>query len=210
MSRDRRPLANRHYRPPLTLRAPMMRTAKPRSRASSCGPGGHLIMSAQTHGPTGELGGNGIGPSARRHQPDRRRRSREKPRGLAKKSRHPRRAPAPCADVSSHGRIHVEWLPRMADFALWATACETALWPAGTVARAYAANRRAAIESIIEADPVAMCVRALMTDRTTWSGSASDILGLCAEHARADVSSGTSWTKNPRSLAGRLRRAQTF
>ena len=24
-------------------------------------------------------------------------------------------------------------LPRMADFALWATACETAIWPAGTV-----------------------------------------------------------------------------
>src|SRR5262245_66332285 len=33
------------------------------------------------------------------------------------------------------GRIHVDRLPRMADFALWATACETALWPAGTVAR---------------------------------------------------------------------------
>jgi hypothetical protein len=59
------------------------------------------------------------------------------------------------------GRVHVDRLPRMADFALWATACETALWPAGTVARAYAANRRAAIESIIEVDPVAMCVRAL-------------------------------------------------
>ena len=63
--------------------------------------------------------------------------------------------------------------------------------------------------TIIEADPVAMCVRALMTDRTTWSGSASDLLSLCAERARADVP-GTSWTKNPRALAGRLRRAQTF
>jgi hypothetical protein len=26
----------------------------------------------------------------------------------------------------------LEKVPRMADFALWATACETALWPAGT------------------------------------------------------------------------------
>src|SRR5262245_57264043 len=107
------------------------------------------------------------------------------------------------------GRVHVDRLPRMADFALWATACETSLWPAGTVARAYAANRRAAIESIIEADPVAMCVRALMIDRTVWRGSASELLSLCAERARAGVS-GTSWTKNPRALAGRLRRAQTF
>src|SRR5262249_23185806 len=48
------------------------------------------------------------------------------------------------------GRIHLDRLPRMADFALWATACETALWPAGTFARAYAANRRTAIEGMIE------------------------------------------------------------
>jgi hypothetical protein len=28
--------------------------------------------------------------------------------------------------------VRLKSLPRMADFALWATACETALWPAGT------------------------------------------------------------------------------
>jgi hypothetical protein len=108
------------------------------------------------------------------------------------------------------GRVHLDRLPRMADFAKWATACETALWPAGTFARAYAANRRAAIESIIEADPIATCVRAIMADRTTWSGSASDLLRLCAESARDDISRATAWAKNPRALAGRLRRAQTF
>jgi hypothetical protein len=108
------------------------------------------------------------------------------------------------------GRVQLDQLPRMADFAFWATACETALWPAGTVARAYAANRRAAIESIAEADPLATCVRALMIDRTTWTGSASELLSLCAERARADISSGTAWAKNPRALACRLRRAQTF
>jgi hypothetical protein len=37
----------------------------------------------------------------------------------------------------------------MADFALWAAACETALWPAGTIARAYLANRQAILESVI-------------------------------------------------------------
>jgi hypothetical protein len=108
------------------------------------------------------------------------------------------------------GHVHLEALPRMADFALWATACETALWPAGIFARAYAANRRAAIESIVEADPVATCVRALMIDRTAWTGSASELLRLCAEHARVDISNGSAWAKNPRALAGRLRRAQTF
>src|SRR5215831_14760125 len=43
------------------------------------------------------------------------------------------------------GRVHLDRLPRMADFALWASACEPALWPAGTFARAYAENRRIAI-----------------------------------------------------------------
>ena len=97
----------------------------------------------------------------------------------------------------------------MADFALWATACETALWPAGAFARAYAANRRVAIENIIEADPIATCVRAIMANRITWTGSASDLLRLC-ESARDDISRGSAWARNPRALAGRLRRAQTF
>jgi hypothetical protein len=108
------------------------------------------------------------------------------------------------------GRVHLERLPRMADFALWATACETALWPAGTFARAYAANRRAAIESVMEADPIATCVRAIMVDRPLWTGSASDLLRLCADSARDDFWRGPAWAKNPRALASRLRRAQTF
>jgi hypothetical protein len=108
------------------------------------------------------------------------------------------------------GRVYLDRLPRMADFALWAAACEPALWPAGTFARAYTSNRRAAIESIIEADPIAACVRTMMANRTIWIGSASDLLRLCAETARDEFSSGTPGTKNPRALAGRLRRPQTF
>src|SRR3954452_10042827 len=94
------------------------------------------------------------------------------------------------------GCVRLDRLPRMADFALWATACETALWPAGTFARAYAANRRAAIETIIEADPVASCVRAIIADRTTWTGSASDLLRLCAEGARNDISAHGAWARS--------------
>src|SRR6516162_5060171 len=108
------------------------------------------------------------------------------------------------------GHVRLEALPRMADFALWATACETALWPAGIFARAYAANRRAAIESVMEADPIATCLRSIMADRTTWTGSASDLLRLCAGSARGSPRGSIAWAKNPRALAGRLRRAQTF
>jgi hypothetical protein len=108
------------------------------------------------------------------------------------------------------GRVHLDRLPRMADFALWAAACETALWPGGTFARAYTSNRRTAIESVIEADPIANCVRTVMANRTMWTGSASDLLRLCAETARDEFPSGAPGAKSPRALAGRLRRAQTF
>ena len=37
-------------------------------------------------------------------------------------------------------------------------------------------NRRAAIENIIDADPVAALVREMMADRAQWRGSASDLL----------------------------------
>jgi hypothetical protein len=109
------------------------------------------------------------------------------------------------------GRIHLDRLPRMADFALWAAACETALWPPGTFARAYEANRRVAIESIIDADPVAAWVREIMAERSSWMGSAADLLRAGADHTSDTLSRcSAGWPKSPRSLAGRLRRAQTF
>ena len=99
----------------------------------------------------------------------------------------------------------------MADFARWAAACETALWPSGTFARAYAANRRAAIEDAIDADPLAACVRELMAERGSWTGSAADLLRVGANRSTDGIARGnTGWPKNPRALAGRLRRAQTF
>jgi hypothetical protein len=106
--------------------------------------------------------------------------------------------------------IRLEKLPRMADFALWGSACETAFWPPGTFMRAYDANREAAIAGIIEADPVATFVREIMAERSTWAGRASDLLRAHIA-ATVDTLDGTAgWPRNPRALAGRLRRCQTF
>jgi hypothetical protein len=119
-------------------------------------------------------------------------------------------------DLVGHGlrtlpAIGPNRLPRMADFALWAAACETALWSAGTFGRAYQANRRTAIESIIDADPVAACVREIMAERGSWTGSAADLLRLGVRRSSDGISRNrTGWPKNPRALAGRLRRVQTF
>jgi hypothetical protein len=96
----------------------------------------------------------------------------------------------------------------MADFTVLATACETALWPAGTFARAYEANRRAAIKSMIDADPVASCVREIIAQHKTWIGTAAELLSF-GVGCSGDRLSWRSWPKNPRALAGHLRRAQT-
>ena len=63
-------------------------------------------------------------------------------------------------------------------------------------------NRRAAIENIIDNDPVAAVVREIMAGRAQWTGSASDLMQMGANRS--------GWPKSPRALAGRLRRAQTF
>src|SRR5262249_38358039 len=51
-----------------------------------------------------------------------------------------------------------------------------------------------------------------IADRKTWTGTASDLLRAAADHANGDCISlkGTDLPRNPRLLAGRLRRAQTF
>ena len=106
------------------------------------------------------------------------------------------------------GSVRLDRLPRMADFALWATTCEIRLWPAGTFTRAYAANRKTAIDGIIETDPIAACVRELMSECSSWTGSAADLLRISVERT-AQTGDITRWPKSPRALAGHLRRAQT-
>jgi hypothetical protein len=98
-------------------------------------------------------------------------------------------------------------LPRMADFALWATACETALWPAGTFWSAYCGNRDEAVEGVIDGDPIAAAVRTMMAGRTVWTGTASDLLGALSEVVGDRAAKSKTWPDGPRALAGRLRRA---
>jgi hypothetical protein len=101
-------------------------------------------------------------------------------------------------------------LPRMADFALWATACETALWPAGTFWSAYCGNRDEAVEGVIDADPISAAVRTLIAERTMWTGTASELLGALGQVAGERVAKSKAWPDSPRALGGRLRRAATF
>ena len=119
-------------------------------------------------------------------------------------------------DAAAHGlrmlpQVRLQWLPRMADFALWVAACETGYRPEGAFEAAYSNNRRDAIENIVDADPVAAHVRELMADRAQWTGSASDLLQVGINVGGSAIAAWTrsGWPRSPRALAGRLRRAQT-
>jgi hypothetical protein len=74
--------------------------------------------------------------------------------------------------------VHLDRLPRMADFARWSIACETAIWSDGTFWAAYRGNQDEAVVGVIEADPVGAAVRSLMTTRTEWTGSHEDHGGV--------------------------------
>ena len=52
-------------------------------------------------------------------------------------------------------------------------------------------------------------LREFMSGRPPWTGSAADLLRIGVERAK-QTSDRTGWPKNPRALAGHLRRAQTF
>jgi hypothetical protein len=107
-------------------------------------------------------------------------------------------------------------LPRMADFALWATACEQAFWPAKTFWRAYSENLDEVVNTVIEADLVASTVIHLMEGLVSgeWEGTASRLLVVLKEALEAseegDVTKSRDWPATPEALSNRLRRAATF
>jgi len=101
-------------------------------------------------------------------------------------------------------------MPRMADFALWATACESGLWPAGTFLSAYRDNRARTIDSVIDVDPISFAVRSMMAKRTEWTGTATVLLDVLAEAVPERVAERNAWPNNAQSLAGKLRRSATF
>jgi hypothetical protein len=118
-------------------------------------------------------------------------------------------------DVVAHGlrelpRTKLARLPRMADFALWATACETAMWPIGTFEAAYGDNRDGAVANVIDGDPVASAVRSFMERRAEWEGAATQLLSALEALAGERVIKSKMWPKAPNALSGRLRRIATF
>ncbi len=98
-------------------------------------------------------------------------------------------------------------LPRMADFALWVTACEPALgWETGSFLRAYAGNVADVNELALESSPVAGPVRQFAEARRIWEGTATELLTELARLAGEEITRSRDWPKKPNTLSGKLKR----
>lgn len=111
--------------------------------------------------------------------------------------------------------IELESLPRMADFAIFGAACETAYWSEGAFTEAYAANREATNANALESDVIVEPLIGWAAGADLpWSGSPQALLGELTATARAsssdfaapDPTSEKTWPKTAKRLADKLRR----
>jgi len=111
-----------------------------------------------------------------------------------------------CA-LRAHRDVRLPVLPRMADFAIWATAAEAGLGlPAGAVMAAYDGNRAAANEIALESSPIAALVIALVSKQGAWSGTATDLLHVVEKRADDLARRAKWWPRTAQGMAGALRR----
>jgi len=107
--------------------------------------------------------------------------------------------------------IHLVDSPRMADFATWVVAAETAsgLKP-GAFMAAYTRNRGAAHHLAIEASAIGSAILGLIHSRggLLWEGVAKELLTEISADRHSDEATRKrrGWPKTPRKLSGELRR----
>jgi hypothetical protein len=100
---------------------------------------------------------------------------------------------------------HLAQLPRMADFALWATAAEPALSTQhGSFLAAYTGNRAQAHELAVDATPFGQTL--LEVARDGFEGTASELLERLVDGAGEQASRQREWPRNPRALSAALKR----
>ena len=99
---------------------------------------------------------------------------------------------------------HLDELPRMADFALFVAAAESALWEPGTFMKVYNNARSEVVAAGLDGSPVATAIRTLMQSRDSWEGTATvllDMLPVDDKTAHLKI-----WPKTARGLSNVIRR----
>jgi Toprim-like len=109
--------------------------------------------------------------------------------------------------MRNHDKVKLPTLPRMADFAIWATAAEPGLGlKPGEFLESYVANRAAGNETAIEASPIGKAVIEFVTHIGTWSGTSTDLLRELDHRADDRTRKLKSWPTTARSLGAAVKR----
>jgi hypothetical protein len=109
--------------------------------------------------------------------------------------------------LREHDGVRLERLPRMADFAQWATAAESSLGLAkGMFLAAYTGNRAASNDLALEASPVAAALLSFAEAEEHWLGTPSELLGELNRRTGDDQQRQSGWPKAANSLSGILKR----
>jgi len=111
------------------------------------------------------------------------------------------------AGLAKEPTVRLKRMPRMADFALWITACEVGLgWAPSTFLNAYTSNRETANESAIEASIIGPVVLSFMATREFWQGTATELLGELEKIADERTRTRQGWPSASNTLSGKLTR----
>src|SRR5262249_58940752 len=113
-------------------------------------------------------------------------------------------------DIIAHGLralpdTKVETPSSMPDFDHWMAACETAEWPAGTFARAYAANKESLAAASLEADTVATLIVEMLDGGLGWRGTAQELLDQINGKATETQKRHTRSPRTPRAMPATVR-----
>jgi hypothetical protein len=100
-------------------------------------------------------------------------------------------------------------LPRMADFAVWAQACEGRFWETGAIATAFNRNSGEAVEDVLEANPVALALRSWIEKQKMslpWRGQVQALLTHLTSEAAENGFINQHWPKTPQKLSREFER----
>lgn len=128
---------------------------------------------------------------------------------------HPKLLGAVCdamaTALANEEQVELEGLPRMADFAFWVTAAESALpWQKGEFLEAYRDYQDNMMQEELDSDLVASTIMRFMSSRYEWEGSPTDLLNALESMINEATLQNPNWPKNARSLGRRLTRLQGF
>lgn len=111
------------------------------------------------------------------------------------------------------GSVRLERKPRMADFAVRATAMEACFgWEPGSFVEAYEANLQEASEVLLGNEPLVDAIEALLKDHgingaeNEWSGTATELLRDLTVYADEAIKRTKAWPGGPQVLSKKMRR----